>query len=29
MRTPRGREVTEAAYNHLGKQKGLNQGELF
>jgi Holliday junction DNA helicase RuvB len=29
MRTPRGREVTEAAYNHLGKQKGLNSGELF
>ena len=29
MRTPRGREVTEAAYNHLGKEKGLNQGELF
>jgi holliday junction DNA helicase RuvB len=29
MRTPRGREVTEAAYAHLGKQKGLNQGELF
>ena len=29
MRTPRGREVTEATYNHLGIQKGLNQGELF
>ena len=29
MRTPRGREVTEAAYKHLGKQKGQNQGELF
>jgi len=29
MRTPRGREVTDAAYKHLGKQKGLNQGELF
>jgi len=29
MRTPRGREVTEAAYNHLGKQKGLIPGELF
>ena len=29
MRTPRGREVTEAAYNHLGKEKGLNQGALF
>ena len=29
MRTPRGREVTEAAYNHLGKEKKHNQGELF
>lgn len=29
MRTPRGREVTEAAYKHLGKQKENNQGELF
>jgi len=29
MRTPRGREVTELAYKHLGKIKGLNQGELF
>ena len=29
MRTPRGREVTEAAYKHLGKQKGFNQAELF
>ncbi len=29
MRTPRGREVTEAAYKHLGKQKGFNQTELF
>lgn len=29
MRTPRGREVTEAAYNHLGKERGINQGELF
>ena len=29
MRTPRGREVTAAAYKHLGRQKGLNQAELF
>ena len=29
MRTPRGREVTEKAYTHLGKSKGANQGELF
>ena len=29
IRTPRGREVTEAAYQHLGKQRGTNQGELF
>lgn len=29
MRTPRGREVTEAAYKHLGKQKENNQGEFF
>lgn len=29
MRTPRGREVTELAYKHLGKPKGKNQGELF
>lgn len=29
MRTPRGREVTEAAYKHLGKLKGPNQGGLF
>lgn len=29
IRTPRGREVTDAAYKHLGKQKGRNQGELF
>lgn len=29
IRTPRGREVTEKAYRHLGKIKGLNQGELF
>ncbi len=29
MRTPRGREVTDAAYKHLGKQKVLKQGGLF
>ncbi|MGB5942428.1 MAG: Holliday junction branch migration DNA helicase RuvB [Leeuwenhoekiella sp.] len=29
MRTPRGREVTEAAYAHLGRKKGNIQGGLF
>ena len=29
MRTPRGREVTDKAYKHLGKIKSHNQGELF
>ncbi len=29
MRTPRGREVTELAYKHLGKIKGDMQGGLF
>ena len=29
VRTPRGREVTEAAYKHLGKTKAGNQGGLF
>lgn len=29
MRTPRGREVTELAYKHLGKIKGSIQGGLF
>ena len=29
MRTPRGREVTEQAYKHLGKIKGPKQGDLF
>jgi len=29
MRTPRGREVTELAYTHLGKVKGGAQGGLF
>lgn len=29
MRTPRGREVTELAFEHLGRIKGSSQGELF
>jgi Holliday junction DNA helicase RuvB len=29
MRTPRGREVTQAAYTHLGKVKDASQGGLF
>lgn len=29
IRTPRGREVTEIAYRHLGKIKGNTQGGLF
>jgi Holliday junction DNA helicase RuvB len=29
MRTPRGREVTEQAYKHLGKLKDTAQGGLF
>src|SRR5690554_2293728 len=29
MRTPRGREVTELAYKHLGRIKGPTQGGLF
>ncbi|WP_338731866.1 Holliday junction branch migration DNA helicase RuvB [Mangrovimonas cancribranchiae] len=29
MRTPRGREVTEQAYKHLGRTKGGTQGGLF
>ncbi len=29
MRTPRGREVTELAYKHLGKTQEGSQGELF
>ena len=29
MRTPREREVTELAYQHLGRTKGRDQGELF
>lgn len=28
-RTPRGREVTEKAYNHLGKIRNNIQGGLF
>ncbi len=29
MRTPRGRQVTELAYKHLGKLKSFKSGELF
>ncbi len=29
VRTPRGREVTDAAYKHLGRLKGGTQGGLF
>ena len=29
MRTPRGREVTDAAYNHLGKSRVNEQKDLF
>jgi Holliday junction DNA helicase RuvB len=29
MRTPRGRQVTELAYRHLGKQPGAAHGTLF
>ncbi len=29
MRTPRGREATERAYEHLGRKKITNQGKLF
>ena len=29
MRTPRGREVTDLAYKHLGRIKGKTPGELF
>ena len=28
-RTPRGREVTELAYRHLGRVRSSEQGELF
>ncbi len=29
VRTPRGREVTKLAYDHLGKKKSSSQDELF
>jgi Holliday junction DNA helicase RuvB len=29
MRTPRGREVTDLAYKHLGRVNAKNKGELF
>jgi len=29
VRTPRGREVTKLAYDHLGKKKINSQNELF
>ena len=29
MRTPRGRQVTDLAYKHLGKDKGIQQDRLF
>ena len=29
LRTPRGRKVTEKAYEHLGKQRENTQGDLF
>ncbi|PID69429.1 MAG: Holliday junction branch migration DNA helicase RuvB [Flavobacteriales bacterium] len=29
VRTPRGREVTDLAYKHLGKVQGADQGKLF
>jgi Holliday junction DNA helicase RuvB len=29
VRTPRGREVTEQAYKHLGRSPGINQNTLF
>ena len=29
VRTPRGREVTKLAYDHLGKKKANSQEELF
>jgi len=28
-RTPRGREVTDAAYKHLGRRNTRNEGTLF
>ena len=29
VRTPRGREVTDLAYRHLGRTKSSRQGDLF
>lgn len=29
MRTPRGRQATEKAYKHLGRERGFAQGDLF
>ena len=29
LRTPRGREVTDLAYRHLGRTKSSRQGDLF
>ena len=29
VRTPRGREVTDLAYRHLGRTKSSSQGDLF
>jgi len=29
MRTPRGRQATELAFKHLGKDKKIDQGNLF
>ena len=29
MRTPRGREATDKAYNHLGRNRSKDQGSLF
>ena len=29
VRTPRGREVTNLAYRHLGRTKSSRQGDLF
>ena len=29
MRTPRGRQATEKAFHHLGREKPSDQGSLF
>ena len=29
MRTPRGRQATDLAFKHLGREKNKDQGELF